>query len=129
MHEQDRAILQGLVSVAWADGKFEEREQQMINAFIEQFGASDEESKELQAYAAEKKGLDDIPLNELSFGDRRNLMGHAVTLSWIDGDQADEEKAFLEQLRERLNINNEEFSEINSVHSARAKDLLKLLDD
>jgi uncharacterized membrane protein YebE (DUF533 family) len=129
MHEQDKAILQGLVSVAWADGSFEEREKQMIDAFIEEFGATDAEAEELRSYAAEKKGLADIPLNELSFGDRRNLMGHAVTLSWIDGNQAESEKTFLEQLRAHLHISEDEYKEIDSVHSARAQELMKLLDD
>ena len=129
MHEQDKALLQGLVSVAWSDGTFEEREKEIINAFIEQFGATDDEATEMRDYAANKRGLDDIPLNELSFGDRRNLMGHAVTLSWVDGDQADAEKAFLDKLRDHLNISEEEYAEIVSVHTARAKELLKLLED
>ncbi len=124
MHEQDKAILQGLVSVAWADGTFEDREKELLDALIESFGASDEEANELRAYAAEKKGLDDIPLTELSFGDRRTLMSHAVTLSWIDGDQHASETAFLHALREHLKISEDEFNEINAVATQRAKDLL-----
>ena len=128
MHEQDKAILHGLISVAWADGKFEDREKEMLNAFVQEFGATDEESKELTEYASSKRGLEDIPLNELSFGDRRNLMGRAVCLSWIDGDQAESEVEFLEQLRDYLKITEDEFKEISAVHTERAKNLLKLLD-
>jgi uncharacterized tellurite resistance protein B-like protein len=129
MHEQDKAILQGLVSVAWADGKFEDREKEMINAFIEEFGATEDEAKELRDWAATKRGLEDINLNELSFGDRRNLMGHAVTLAWVDGDHAESEKKFLLDMRDYLKISEDEFSEIEAVHTQRAKDLLKLLED
>jgi tellurite resistance protein len=124
MHEQDKAILQGLVSVAWSDGNFEAREKELLDALLESFGATDEETKELQEYAKEKRTLEDIPLTELSYGDRRNLMTHAVTLSWIDGDQADAEVAFLEQLREHLHIEKDEFEEISTVATKRAKDIL-----
>lgn len=124
MHEQDRAIVQGLVSVAWADGDFDQREREMLDALLEAFGASETEANEIREYASEKRGLDDIPLNELSFGDRRNLFNHAVALSWIDGDQHADEVAFLEALREKLNIAKDEAAEISAVATARAKQLL-----
>jgi uncharacterized membrane protein YebE (DUF533 family) len=124
MHEQDKAILQGLVSVAWSDGNFEAREKELLEALVESFGADDDETKELQSYAAEKKSLEDIPLTELSFGDRRTLMSYAVTLSWIDGEQAESEVAFLGTLREHLKISEEEFAEISAVATQRAQDIL-----
>jgi tellurite resistance protein len=125
MHDQQKAILKGLVSVAWADGKFEKRESEMLDALLETFGATDEEAEDLRSYAKEKRGLDDIELTELSYGDRRSLMSHAVALSWIDGDQADSEKKFLEDMRDFLHIGAEEYDEIHKVHTARAKDLLE----
>jgi uncharacterized membrane protein YebE (DUF533 family) len=128
MHEQDKAILLGLVSVAWSDGSFEEREKQMLDALIESFGADEDEAKELRAYAAQQRGLDDIPLSELSYADRRHLMAHAVTLSWVDGSQHDTEAAFLEKLREHLKISPEEFADINAASTQRARDLLELLN-
>ena len=66
MHEQDKAILQSLVSVAWADGTFAERERELLEALLESFGASDAEAEELREYAKTKRTLEDIPLNELS---------------------------------------------------------------
>ena len=128
MHEQDRAIVQGLVSVAWADGNFEQREQELLDALLEAFGASEAETNELREYAKEKRGLDDIPLNELSFGDRRNLYNHAVALSWLDGDQHADEVAFLEELRKKLNIAEDEAAEISAMATARAKQLLEETD-
>ncbi len=124
MHEQDKVILQGLVSVAWSDGDFEAREKELLDALLESFGATDEEAAELRDYAKETKALEDIPLTELSFGDRRTLMSYAVTLSWIDGDQADSEVAFLAKLREHLKIEEDEFGEISAVATQRAKDIL-----
>ena len=126
MHEQDKAIVQGLVSVAWADGNFDEREKEMLDALLEAFGATDDEANELRDYAKDQRKLEDIPLTELSYGDRRNLFNHAVALSWIDGDQAESEVSFLEQPRERLNITAEEAKDISSVATARAKALLEV---
>lgn len=125
MHEQDKAIVQGLVSVAWADGNFEQRERELLDALLEAFGATETEANELREYAKEKRGLDDIPLNELSFGDRRNLYNHAVALSLIDGEQHADEVAFLEELRKKLNIAEDEAAEITAVATARARQLLE----
>jgi uncharacterized membrane protein YebE (DUF533 family) len=129
MHEQDKAILQSLVSVAWADGRFDDREKQMLDALIESFGASDEESAEIRSYAESQKSLDDIPLTQLSAGDRRTLMHHAVVLSWVDGEQQEEELSFLEKLGERLSIPKDECDELCASANDRAKSLLEMLAD
>jgi uncharacterized tellurite resistance protein B-like protein len=128
MHEQDKAILMGLVSVAWADGTFADREREMLDALIEGFGATEGDAKDIREYAKTERALEDIPLNELSFGDRRTLMSHAVALSWIDGDQAASEVAFLEKLREHLKVTPEEYAEIAKVQSARAQEMIHLLE-
>ena len=128
MHEQDKAILMGLVSVAWADGTYADREREMMDALIEGFGATEADAKELLDYAETPRSLEDIPLTELSFGDRRTLMSHAVALSWIDGEQADSELAFLDKLREHLTITPEEYAEIAKVQSAKAKEMIQLLE-
>jgi uncharacterized membrane protein YebE (DUF533 family) len=127
MHEQDKAILRSLVSVAWADDAFEEREREMLEALIEEFGANEDEAKELRAYAQEKRTLEDIPLNDLSYEDRRLLMNHAVVLSWVDGEQHEAEVAFLEALRGKLNIPEDEAKGLLDAANSRAKKLLELL--
>jgi tellurite resistance protein len=129
MHEQDKAILQGLVSMAWADGNFADRERELLDALLESFGATADEANEMREYAKTKRGVDDIALTELSFGDRRNLLNHAVALSWVDGEQHPEEIAFLKQLCAKMNISEAEAKEIEAVATARAQELLKLLDE
>ena len=127
MHEQDKAILQSLVSVAWADGNFAEREREMLEALLETFGANEDEAKELREYAKTKRTLDDIPLTELSADDRRLLLSHAVVLSWVDGDQHGDESALLGQLCQRLHIPDDEAREIMKAGDERAKRMLTLL--
>ncbi|MBM4357603.1 MAG: TerB family tellurite resistance protein [Deltaproteobacteria bacterium] len=129
MHEQDKAILQTLVSVAWADGHFAERERQLIEALLESFGADTTESDELRAYASTPRSFDDIPITELSYADRRAALQHAVVLSWVDGAQHEDELAMLERLRDKLHIPAEEATPLIDAANARAKELLALLSE
>ncbi len=128
MHEQDYDILRSLVSVAWADGTFDEREREMLEALIESFGADEDEAKEIREYAEEAKTLDDIPLNDLSAGDRRVLFQHAIVLTWIDGDQHEKEVEFLNGLQAKLNIPDDEAKELTAISNERAQRLLKMLE-
>jgi uncharacterized tellurite resistance protein B-like protein len=128
MHEQDIAILRTLVSVAWADGDFAERERQLLDALLESFGATDAEAADMRQYASTPKSIDDVPLTELSHGDRRAVLQHAVVLSWVDGAQAKEELDMLEHLRAKMNIPPEEAQPLIDAANARAKELLHLLD-
>jgi uncharacterized membrane protein YebE (DUF533 family) len=127
MHEQDKAIVQSLVSVAWSDGTFEQREREMLEGLLQAFGATEDEAKELRDYAEQKRSLEDVPLTELSADDRRVLLQHAVVLTWVDGDQADAEKAFLAELRKRLNVPEDEATPLMASAEERAKRYLELL--
>jgi uncharacterized membrane protein YebE (DUF533 family) len=127
MHEQDKAIVQSLVSVAWSDGTFEQREREMLEGLLQAFGATEDDAKELRAYAEQKRSLDDVPLTELSADDRRVLLQHAVVLTWVDGDQAEAEKIFLKELRRRLNVPDDEAEPLMAAAEGRAKRYLELL--
>jgi tellurite resistance protein len=127
MHEQNMAILKSLVSVAWADGIFADEEKEMVEALIAAFEATDEEAQQIRAYAAQKRTLDDIPITELSGDDRRLLVQHAVLLTYIDGQQADSEKAFIDELCKKLRIPDEEAKSLVDHAATRAKRFLNLL--
>lgn len=127
MHEQNMAILKGLVSVAWADGRVAEEELEVIEALLQAFEASPSEAAEIRAYAKRKRTLDDIPITDLSYDDRRVLLQHAVLLTYIDGEQADPEKELLEQLGTRLGIAGSESTALIQAAEVRAKDMLDLL--
>lgn len=127
MHEQDYAIVRALVPVAWADGKFADREKETLDALLDAFGADEVERAQINAFAAEKKSLDDIDLQELSADDRRVLLHHAVLLTFADGDQDEAERTFLVELAKRLHIPDEEAKSIQDASAARAKKYLNLL--
>src|SRR5579859_599561 len=128
LHEQNIAILKGLVAVAWADGVFAESEKQALDGLLAAFGAEPEDTKAIHEYAKEPKKLEDIPLRDLSADDRRMLMSHAVLLSFVDGSQDESEKKFLDALAKHLRIPKEEAEAISNASAARAKKYLKLLD-
>jgi uncharacterized membrane protein YebE (DUF533 family) len=128
MHEQNVAIIKGLVAVAWADGDFADTEKQALDGLLAAFGASEEEAEDLRTYAKEPRKLEDIPLTELSADDRRMLMSHAVLLTWVDGNQHQKEKEFLEALAKHLRIPKEEADAIATASAERAKKYLQLLD-
>jgi uncharacterized membrane protein YebE (DUF533 family) len=128
MHEQNVAILKGLVAVAWADGDFADTEQQALEGLLAAFGASDAEAGDMKEYAKTPRKLEDIPLKSLSSDDRRMLFSHAVLLTWVDGTQHEKEVEFLEALAKHLRLTADEKKTIETSSSERAKKYLKLLD-
>jgi len=127
MRSEDMAIVKSLVSVAWADGEFADKEREMLDALIAAFEASDDEAKEIRAYAAEKKTLADMPLEDLGADDCRAVLQHAVLLTFVDREQHEAEKQFLAELVKKLGIGEAEAHEITVSAEARAKRFLNLL--
>ncbi len=127
MHEENMAIVKSLVSVAWADGEFHDKEREMVEALIAAFEANDDEARAIRSYALEKRTLDDIPLTDLSAADRRVVLQHAVLLTYVDGEQHEDEKRFIGALSEKLRIPGDEATSLIEAAEARAKRLLNLL--
>ena len=127
MHEQDKAILKSLVSVAWADGRVTSEETDIIEAILQAFDATPEDTAEMRAYAKTRRTLADIPLTDLSADDRRLLVQHSVLLTFIDRAQSPEEKTLLSELCEKLRIPANEATSLLSAAEGRAKRFLDLL--
>jgi prepilin-type processing-associated H-X9-DG protein len=124
MHEQDLAIVKGLVSVAWADGHVTNEESEVITALLEAFHATPSEKREVEVYARERRSIDDVPVTDLSYDDRRVLLQHAVLISHADGNYGDEEKRLIDSLCEKLRIPDVEAKGIIDVAARRAKQML-----
>ncbi len=121
MHEQDLAIVKALVPVAWADGRYADREKQAMEALLDAYQATDDEKKAVLEYAAKPRTLDDIHLQDLSAEDRRTLLQHAVLLCWSDGDYSASERAFVQSLAKKLRLPEDETSTIVEQASERAR--------
>lgn len=127
MHIQNLAILKGLVSVAWADGRLAGEEKEVLEALLQAFEASPSEAHEIRLFAREPKKLSDVPLHDLSADARRLLLQHAVLLSYVDGEQDIKEKKLIDELCEVLRIPGIESKGLVAAAEDRAKALLKLL--
>jgi tellurite resistance protein len=127
MHEQDLAIVKGLVPVAWADGVFEAREKEMLDALLDAYRANDDEKRMVREYAGTRRTLDDIEVQELSADDRRVLFQHAVLMTFADGDQSADELTFLRGLAGKLRLGGGEAAALMTAGAERARKLLKLL--
>lgn len=127
MGENEKAIIKALVSLAWADGQLVAREQEMIEAAITSFDASDAEADELREYATIRRTLADIEVAHLGPDDRRRLLDYAVVLTFIDGEQHYDEQAMLGSLVQLLEMDPAESKAIIAAAEHRAKRLIALL--
>ena len=127
MQDEEFAVVRGLVPVAWADGAFADKEREMLEGLLEAYGATDSQKDQLRTYAAEKRTLDDIDLQELSAGDRRVLLQTAVLLTYADGKQDASESAFIGALATKLRIPEEEAKAVIAAADDRARKSANLL--
>ena len=127
MQEHQEAMVKSLVAVAWADGRMDGEETEVIEALLSTFEIEGEDADAIREFAKQPKGLDDVPLTDLSASDRRLLLQHAVILTYIDGEQSAEEKQLLEDLVSRLHLPDAEAKVLLEAAEERAQNLLKLL--
>lgn len=127
MQPQNLAVVKGLVSVAWADGHVSREETEVLEALLQAFQALPSEAHELRRFARTPRSLADVPLGELDFASRRQLLQHAVLLSYVDGEQDEKERALIEQLAAALGIPPLEARDLVRDSEERAKSLLALL--
>lgn len=120
-------MVKSLVAVAWADGRMDDEESEVIEALIDTFEIQGQDAEALRAYAKTPRTLDELPLTELSAHDRRMLLQHAVIITYVDGEQSEHEQKVLDALTAKLNIPDEEAHELRETAEARAKHLLDLL--
>jgi tellurite resistance protein len=127
MEPHVEAMLKSLVAIAWADGRIDAEESNVVDALLSAFELTPSSQEHIREYAKSPRTLDEIPLTELSAADRRLLLQHAVILTWVDGKQTDKEKALLEHLVSKLHLPADEAGEIVSAATDRAQRLLALL--
>jgi len=127
MTPSETNLFKALVAVAWADGKFTEPEQGMIEALLWAFGASEEEEAELKEYSTKKRTLAEIPANEFLAGEKETLVAHAALLTHADGKQTAGEQKVLAGLVKQLGLTPEEAKPIIANARERAAKLASKL--
>jgi tellurite resistance protein len=127
VHPQDLAIVKGLVSVAWADGRIAAEETEIIDSLLDAYAATPTERREIALYGRQPRTLADVPIHDLSHDDRRVLLQHAVLISFVDGAQDEKEKRLIDELCEVLRIPSVEARGIVRAAEERAKSSLHVL--
>lgn len=127
MEDYQEAMLKSLVAVAWADGRVEAEEHEVIEALLSAFEVSGTDADAIRDYAKSPRSIDDIPISDLSAADRRALIQHAVILTYIDGHQSDDEKKVLDALVKKVRVPEDEARQILQQAEDRAKRLISLL--
>src|SRR5690242_9561978 len=127
MHAQNLAVVKGLVSVAWADGHVSSEESELLEALLDAFQAMPSEVHELKKFASTPRSLADVPVSDLGYAARRQLLQHAVLISYVDGEQHEKEKQLLDKLVELLDIPAPEAKDLIRAADENAQSLLKLL--
>lgn len=127
MEDHQEAMVKSLVAVAWADGRMDDEEAEVIEALLSAFEVKGEDAESIRTYAQEPRTLEDVPLTDLSAHDRRLLLQHAVIVTYIDGQQTDDEVKVLGELAGRLHIPEDEAKSLLEVAGDRARRLLDLL--
>lgn len=127
MHDQNKAIIKSLVAVAWADGVYADEEKQVLEGLLEAFEATEEEAEELRKYAETRKTVEDVPITDLSYDDRRVLLLHAVLLSYADGEPSEAEMKCIDEMVKKLRISEPEATTLREIATERAKRLQQQL--
>lgn len=127
MQDYQEAMVKSLVAVAWADGRMDDSETEVIEALISAFELAGEDADAIREYAKESRSIEDVPLTDLASHDRRMLLQHAVILTYVDGEQTDDERAVLDTLVSKLNLPEDEAKDLLQAAESRAKRLLDLL--
>lgn len=120
------AMVKSLVAVAWADGRMDNEERDVLDALSSAFQLSSEDSKIMRAYAQTPRSMNDLPLAQLSDADRRQVLQHAVIITFVDGEQSDKERAIIQELIGKLGIADDEAAEIIKGAEKRAQRLIAL---
>jgi tellurite resistance protein len=121
-------MLKLLIAMAWADGRVDEEEIEVVNALLDGFGAGEAEADELRAWAKEPRNLDDVDTSELSISDTEVVLQHAVLLTYIDGEQSEKEVELLDKFVAKLGLPKELAAPVLESADAWAKSLLPELE-
>jgi tellurite resistance protein len=126
--ETRKKLLKVLVALAWADGRVDAEEMEIVYAVLDSFEADQETVKEFVTWAKEPRSLDDVDLSDLSPDDAELVLYQAVVLSFIDGEQSEKEVSLLKEFVNRLGLSKAHADAVLASATARARELLPILE-
>lgn len=100
----EKAIVQALIAVAWADGEVEGPEEGVVEGLLAGFDASPQEEAELLQWAKTPRSLGEVELDQLDADARELLLSNAALLVAADGEESLSERDVLTGLASRLGL-------------------------
>jgi uncharacterized membrane protein YebE (DUF533 family) len=125
--EKEKMMMKLLVAMAWADGRVDAEEMQVVEAMLESYGVEPETTEEVLAWAKTPRTLDDVDIAGLSSDDAELVLHQSVLLSFVDGEQSDKEIDLLNALIRKLAISTEAADAVMKSATAHAQSLLPVL--
>jgi tellurite resistance protein len=125
---EKKSILQLLTALAWADGRVDTEEQEVVEALLDAFGADKDEAEELRAWSKTPRTLDAVDVSCLARTDVQLALQHGVLLTYIDGEQSESERKLIDALVVKLGLTREEAAPLLDSAHAFAKQLLHALE-
>ena len=124
LDEGKKCSLKLLVALAWADGRVDEEEMEVVEAMLDAYGADGDEAQEIRDWASEKRSLDDVEVSSMDMNDLTAVLQHAVLLTYIDGEQSETEIELLRKFIAKLGLTMEEAEPILMAAEHFTKQLL-----
>lgn len=119
MTSTEKAIVQALIAMAWADGSVGGPEEGVVEGLLAGFSASSDEEAELLAWAKSPRTLAEVNIGALDEDDRDLLLSNAALLISADGTETPAERAMLDKLATILELDADAARE--AVRSTRAR--------
>jgi uncharacterized membrane protein YebE (DUF533 family) len=128
LDETRTKLLKLLIALAWADGRVDEEEMEIVEAMLDSFNASVEEGNDLREWAKTPRSLDDIDVAGLTAEDADLVLYQAVLLTYIDDEQSEKETELLNNFVAKLGMPSDRAKDVLERATSRAKELLPVLD-
>jgi uncharacterized membrane protein YebE (DUF533 family) len=128
LDETRTKLLKLLVALAWADGRVDEEEMEIVEAMLDSFDASAEEGNDIREWAKTPRSLDDVNVAGLTEEDADLVLYQAVLLTFIDDEQSEKETELLDNFVAKLGMSAERAKNVLERATARAKELLPVLN-
>jgi tellurite resistance protein len=121
MNPMTEKMIKTLITVAWADGRVADEEQQIIDTLIELNDLEPTDAQKIRTWAEKRRDLREIKFDGLEDIDKTMILQQAVFVTYVDGEQSDKELELLHDLSKRLGIEPERGADIIRTATAHAK--------
>ena len=122
--DTNRKLLKLLVALAWADGRVDDEEMEIVKAVVDAFDADTATRDEVLEWAKTPRTLEDVDVTGLTVDDAELVLFQAVLLTYIDGEQSEKEIELLNEFIGKLGLSKERADAVLARATARAKVLL-----